>query len=93
MQNDKIHSQNKCIHFDWNQEELKHFDHKIAKHKHYQEQADESRKMMQEGHVHLREKHEKFQKKADEHGRWVSSEQCDSNNDMFLMIKWWLWLF
>lgn len=53
------------------QQELYHFDHKIMKHKHFRKEADESRRLVDDGQHHFKEKHEKLAKKAEEHGKWV----------------------
>lgn len=51
--------------------ELQHFDHKIMKHKHFVEEVEDSQQLLNEGHHHLKDKHETLVKKAKEHGRWV----------------------
>lgn len=52
-------------------QELFHFDHKILKHKQFQEEAEHSHRLVKDGHHHLKEKHETLLKKAQEHGKWV----------------------
>lgn len=52
-------------------QELYHFDHKIMKHKHFRKEAEESRRLVDDGQHHFKEKHEKLAKRAEEHGRWV----------------------
>ena len=41
------------------------------KHKHFRKEADESRRLVDDGQHHFKEKHEKLAKKAEEHGKWV----------------------
>lgn len=52
-------------------EELKHFDHKIAKHDHLQEQLDVAEELLNQGHDHIKQKHEKLTSKVKEHRRWI----------------------
>lgn len=52
-------------------EELKHFERKINKHKHYVEELGDSARLLREGHDHLKEKHDSLVEKAKEHARWV----------------------
>jgi len=41
------------------------------KHKHFVEEVEDSQRLLNEGHHHLKDKHETLVKKAKEHGRWV----------------------
>lgn len=52
-------------------DELKHFDHKISKHKHYVQEMEDSERLLKQGHGHRKEKHDSLVEKAKEHARWV----------------------
>lgn len=52
-------------------DELHHFDHKILKHKHFQEEVEDSQHLLKNGDPNLKDKHDTLVKKAKEHGRWV----------------------
>ena len=52
-------------------DELKHFDHKIRKHKYYVQEVEDSERLLQQGLEHRKEKHNSLVEKAKEHARWV----------------------
>ena len=54
------------------QEELRHFDNRIAKHDHLQEQLDVAEDMLNKGHDHIKSKFEKLTAKVNEHRKYVS---------------------
>ena len=68
------------------QNELHHFDHKILKHKHFEEEARDSKRLLKDGHQHLQDKHDSLVKKAKEHGRWVRTFLL-ANNIYFIALE------
>lgn len=57
------------------------------KYKHFREEADDSRRLLNDGHHHLKDKHDTLVKKAEEHGRWVRTIRRQSDITFKTMLK------
>ena len=61
------------------------------KHKHFVEEVEDSKRLLKDGHHHLKDKHETLVKKAKEHGRWVRTfllyiEDLNKESEWFNLI-------
>ena len=61
-------------------EELTHFDNKIAKHDHLREQLDVAEDLLNQGHEHIKAKHDKLAAKVKEHRRYIKKLHTTLNH-------------